>query len=181
MKTLAKIHPELISEWSGKNGDLSPDKVSYGSNRIVWWNGKCGHEWKASIKNRSNGSGCPVCSGNQVLHGVNDLGSCRPEVAAEWSEKNYPMMPSDVTIRANKKVWWKCASCGYEWQARVADRTEGHGCPVCACNLAQHLEILNLWMNGARRIMIAHQIIRQNQGKKSGGIVRSVDFIGRRS
>lgn len=147
MKTLAKIHPELISEWSGKNGDLSPDKVSYGSNRIVWWNGKCGHEWKASIKNRSNGSGCPVCSGNQVLHGVNDLGSCRPEVAAEWSEKNYPMMPSDVTIRANKKVWWKCASCGYEWQARVADRTEGHGCPVCAgaIILAGHNDLATLY------------------------------------
>lgn len=132
MKTFAKVHPELVPEWSDKNGDLTPDDVSYGSNQKVWWIGKCGHIWRASVKNRSNGSSCPYCSGNQVLYGVNDLESCRPEVAAEWSDRNYPMTPADVTIFANKKVWWKCDACGYEWQARIADRSEGHGCPVCA-------------------------------------------------
>ncbi len=132
MRSLAKMHPELIKEWSDKNGELRPEDVSYGSNQKVWWKGKCGHIWRASVKNRSNGSSCPFCSGNQVLYGVNDLQSNRPEVAAEWSDKNYPMMPSDVTLRANKKVWWKCNTCGHEWQARVADRAEGHGCPVCA-------------------------------------------------
>ena len=132
MKTFAKMHPELIPEWSDKNGDLTPEDVSYGSNQKVWWLGKCGHVWRASVKNRSNGSKCPYCSGNQVLYGVNDLESCRPEVAAEWSDRNYPMTPADFTIFANKKVWWKCDGCGYEWQARIADRSKGHGCPVCA-------------------------------------------------
>lgn len=132
MKSFSKVHPELVPEWSDKNGDLTPDDVSYGSNQKVWWIGKCGHVWRASVKNRSNGSSCPYCSGNQILYGVNDLESCRPEVAAEWSDRNYPMTPADVTIFANKKVWWKCDACGYEWQARIADRSEGHGCPVCA-------------------------------------------------
>ncbi len=132
MKTLAKVHPELIAEWSDKNGELKPEDVSYGSNRKVWWLSKCGHTWQASVKNRGNGSGCPYCSGNRVLYGVNDLESKYSEIAAEWSERNYPMKPAEVTACANKKVWWKCSHCGYEWQARVADRTEGHGCPACA-------------------------------------------------
>ena len=132
MKSFEKMHPELVREWSDKNGDLKPGDVSYGSNQKVWWIGNCGHVWKASVKNRSNGSSCPYCSGNRVLYGVNDFGSCQPEIAAEWSEKHYPMAPSDFTVFANKKVWWKCGGCGYEWQARIADRSKGHGCPVCS-------------------------------------------------
>ena len=132
MRTLENEHPELISEWSDRNGDLKPGDISYGSNKKVWWTGKCGHIWQASVKNRSNGSSCPFCSGNQILQGYNDLASKYPEIAKEWSERNLPLQAGDVTIKANKKVWWKCSVCSYEWQARVADRTEGHGCPVCA-------------------------------------------------
>ena len=35
-KYLADGYPELVKEWSDKNGDLKPDKVTYGSNKIVW-------------------------------------------------------------------------------------------------------------------------------------------------
>ena len=51
-KMLAAVRPELTSEWSERNLPLTPDSVTHGSNKIVWWNGKCGHEWRASIKNR---------------------------------------------------------------------------------------------------------------------------------
>ena len=44
-KYLADGYPELVKEWSDKNGDLKPDKVTYGSNKIVWWKGNCGHEF----------------------------------------------------------------------------------------------------------------------------------------
>lgn len=33
--SLAKIHPELVLEWSEKNLPLMPDMVIYGSNKIV--------------------------------------------------------------------------------------------------------------------------------------------------
>ena len=69
-KMLAAVRPELTSEWSERNLPLTPDSVTHGSNKIVWWNGKCGHEWRASIKNRViNGSGCPYCSHNAILEG----------------------------------------------------------------------------------------------------------------
>lgn len=44
--SFAKIHPELITEWSDKN-DIMPDMISFGSNKLFWWQGKCGHEWQA--------------------------------------------------------------------------------------------------------------------------------------
>ena len=61
--SLAEVHPELVSEWSEKNLTLTPDDITFGSNKKVWWRGACGHEWQASVKARSNGEKCPICSG----------------------------------------------------------------------------------------------------------------------
>lgn len=44
--SLASVHPELIPEWSEKNLPLTPDKITFGSNKRVWWKGACGHEWE---------------------------------------------------------------------------------------------------------------------------------------
>ena len=44
--SFAAQHPELICEWSEKNLPLTPDRVSYGSNKRVWWRAACGHEWQ---------------------------------------------------------------------------------------------------------------------------------------
>ena len=45
--------PELIKEWNyGKNGDLKPKDVTFGSERKVWWICSKGHEWQAQVGNR---------------------------------------------------------------------------------------------------------------------------------
>ena len=114
-RMLADVRPELINEWSQRNSPLTPDSVTHGSNKIVWWNGKCGHEWRASVKNRViGGSGCPYCSHNAILEGFNDLASQKPDLAAEWSDRNAPLLPTQVTVFANRKAWWKCRECGNE-------------------------------------------------------------------
>lgn len=100
--SLAAMRPELVREWSEKNFPLTPDKITYGSNKIVWWKTDCGHEWETSIKSRTiNSTGCPYCSHNKVLVGFNDLAFQMPEIAAEWSEKNYPLLPTMVTPFSN--------------------------------------------------------------------------------
>ena len=48
--SLSAVHPELIVEWSKKNLPLTPDDITFGSNKIVWWKGSCGHEWQTSVK-----------------------------------------------------------------------------------------------------------------------------------
>ena len=58
--SLAEVHPELVSEWSEKNLTLTPDDITFGSNKKVCWRGACGHEWQASVKARSNGEKCPI-------------------------------------------------------------------------------------------------------------------------
>ena len=54
-----------------------------------------------------------------------------PEIAKEWSDRNLPLTPDQVSYGSTKKAWWK-GECGHEWQARVADRTAGSQCPCCS-------------------------------------------------
>ena len=47
---LSEVHPELVAEWSDKNLPLTPDRITYGSNKVVWWKGACGHECRQVLK-----------------------------------------------------------------------------------------------------------------------------------
>ena len=131
--SLSDSNPGLATEWHPtKNGDLFPTMVTPNSHDTVWWLGKCGHEWKASVKMRNTGNGCPYCSGRRVLPGFNDLATVNPNLAAEWHpDKNGDLRPSDVTTGASVTVWWKCCQ-GHEWQATIKSRSRGSGCPVCS-------------------------------------------------
>ena len=132
--SLSRMRSHLVSEWSEKNLPLAPDTVTFGSNKIVWWKGACGHEWQTSIKTRSAGEQCPICSGARVLRGYNDFESKFPELAKEWSPKNEPLRPSMITAATHRKVIWQC-KLGHEWTASVKSRTvNGTGCPYCSHN-----------------------------------------------
>lgn len=98
--SLASVHPELIPEWSERNLPLTPDKITFGSNKRVWWKGACGHEWETSVKARSKGEKCPICSGARVIEGINDLATLKPLLAQEWSEKN-KLKPTEVSVASH--------------------------------------------------------------------------------
>ncbi|WP_330614316.1 zinc-ribbon domain-containing protein [Coprococcus comes] len=49
-----------------------------------------------------------------MLAGFNDLATLLPDIAAEWSDRNYPTLPMQVAVFANRKAWWKCKDCGRE-------------------------------------------------------------------
>ena len=63
-KSLLTVNPNLSKEWhKTKNADLTPQDVTAGSNRKVWWLCPEKHSYEATIDNRNlNGSGCPQCS-----------------------------------------------------------------------------------------------------------------------
>lgn len=130
---LASVNPALAEEWNyEKNGTLTPDQVTEMSGKKVWWKCKHGHEWEATVANRSSGRGCPYCAGSKVLRGFNDLTIVNPTLAEEWNyEKNGTLTPDQVTAGSNKKVWWKC-KFGHEWEAMIGSRSKGHGCPFCS-------------------------------------------------
>ena len=129
---LATVNPDLAQEWHpDKNVPLKPQDVTANSGQKVWWQCKKGHEWQAAIGNRNQGSRCPYCAGKKVKKGDNDLQTLNPTLASEWNyEKNGGLKPESFTARSNKKVWWKCSK-GHEWQAVIANRNNGDGCPVC--------------------------------------------------
>ena len=56
--------PELVGEWHPtKNEGLSPEDISYGSGRKLWWRCDNGHEWQAkgsAMQRRANL--CPKCT-----------------------------------------------------------------------------------------------------------------------
>ncbi|MEQ2536656.1 zinc-ribbon domain-containing protein [Coprococcus comes] len=134
---LAKVNPDLAAEWHpSKNGSLLPSQITAGSNRKVWWLGKCGHEWQAVVSSRTRGNGCPFCANKRVLPGFNDLATTYPEIAEEWNYKrNGALSPEDFTYGSERKVWWVCSKCGYEWETTINNRTNGYfktGCPKCS-------------------------------------------------
>lgn len=135
--SLAHECPELAALWHPThNGNLSPVEISKSSHRRAWWKCDCGHEWQATVNNVRRGRGCPACwqrAGvtNQAIKQRGSLATNRPDIAAGWHPtKNCGLHPHHVTSRCNKKVWWLC-KCGNEWQAQVASRVAGTGCPKC--------------------------------------------------
>ncbi len=97
---------ELLTEWhSAKNGELTPESVSYGSEKKIWWKCHKGHEWVAQLNSRTNMvAGCPICSGHRVLEGYNDLATIHPEIAAEWNlKKKRRIKPKRCYLGIGKK------------------------------------------------------------------------------
>ena len=130
---LASLYPELAAQWDlPKNAPRTPSDFSAGSHRLVWWRCEKGHSWRAQIRSRVSGCGCPVCAGRLVAAGENSLADVSPELARQWdAERNAPLTPQQVTAGTRRKVWWKCAK-GHSWQASVASRvSQKTDCPVC--------------------------------------------------
>ncbi len=125
----------LLKEWDGeRNKEVLPDALDAASHKKVWWRCAAGHEWQAAVKDRClRETGCPYCAGKKAFHGFNDLLTLAPEIAAEWNdEKNDGLLPQDMTVGAEKKVWWMCEK-GHEWQATVENRArKGNACPYCS-------------------------------------------------
>ena len=132
---LASVNPSLAAQWdSEKNAPLKPERVSVGSHRSVWWRCESGHSWRAVIRSRSAGCGCPYCTNKKVLAGFNDLATVEPRIAAEWHPTlNGALTPEMVTAGSTRRVWWECP-LGHVWKAVIYSRTGAKkcGCPICA-------------------------------------------------
>ena len=131
---LASVHPALSKQWDyAKNAPLVPANVSAGSQRAVWWRCEKGHSWRAVIRSRAAGCGCPYCSSKRIAPGENDLASAYPALALQWdTEKNGALRPQDVFPGTEKRVWWRCDK-GHSYRAAISARTHSaSACPYCA-------------------------------------------------
>ncbi|WP_342542448.1 zinc-ribbon domain-containing protein [Paenisporosarcina sp. FSL H8-0542] len=130
-KTIAFLNPKLAGEWDfEKNGERGPDTYTEGSNKKVCWKCAEGHEWEAVIATRKK-TNCPYCSGQRVTR-EKSFGSLHPHLLKEWHpEKNNEKTAFDFMPNTHKKAWFLCEH-GHEWEAYIANRTKGKGCPYCS-------------------------------------------------
>ena len=136
----------LISEWRGVDEDgqqIAMSDVTKGTSKRVLWCCKHGHEWYASVSNRTNtkrNTGCPVCAVSKM--GNNDLktwcennGDYGAQLMTEWqglSESGEAVEMHAVAAGSNKRVLWHC-NAGHTWAVAVNTRTISHtSCPICA-------------------------------------------------
>lgn len=128
---LATLHPDLASQWdvSPDANSRTPTTTAIGSMYRATWKCREGHTWSARVHSRVAGRGCPYCSGRLAILRKTDLGSLRPDIAAEWRETD--LSPEHVTCSSNRTAKWMCPK-GHTWEAVIGQRTKGHGCPFCA-------------------------------------------------
>lgn len=61
------------------------------------------------------------------------LTTVNPKLVAEWHpNKNDILSLDSIYANSGKKAWWQCSTCGYAWEAVIASRNAGRGCPNCA-------------------------------------------------
>ena len=129
---LATTHPEISSEWDyEKNMTDTPESITRGCTKKIWWKCKHNHSWCTTANIRTNQlTGCPYCCGN-LFAPDNSLQKNNPELAKEWHPtKNNGIYPDMVGYKSNKPVWWICLK-GHEWKTKIAHRNNGSGCPFC--------------------------------------------------
>lgn len=142
-RTLQVRHPELMSELHPtRNGGLDRASIAAGSDARLWWRCRRGHEWIARVADRSAGAGCPTCANerrgeqlgrlNRAVPAPRSLAARRPDLYAQLHPtRNVEVDLATLGAGSGRKVWWRCAD-GHEWQASVANRSQGSRCPVCA-------------------------------------------------
>lgn len=143
MITLAEAFPELAAQWDYElNGDITPDNVSYGSHKNVWWKCPiCGHSYQKKIANRTapakrktESKYCPICLGRIIIPGYNSLKAKYPEIVAqEWDYEKNTLDPDTIPPYYRTKVWWKCPN-GHNYVSLPGNKilNNGGNCPYCS-------------------------------------------------
>ena len=111
-----------------KSVDFSPF-----SNKHVWFKCSKNHSYKMSIAARTKGGqGCSSCASEELL--ASSLEAVYPEIALTWHPvNNGDKCPSEFQPKSQKKVWWSCdKNHEHSWEAVIASRVNGTGCPICS-------------------------------------------------
>jgi hypothetical protein len=153
---LATTHSEIAEQWHPtKNGKLTPEKVTAGSNKNVWW--KCpkgdDHIWDVPVVERKK-YGCPVCDGKKVVWSTS-LAYTHPQIASQWHPTlNGNKKPEDNKAGSNTEIYWKCPEAeDHVWKTKIYSRLHGKECPCCSgykvvpsnCLSTTHPELVKEW------------------------------------
>lgn len=141
---------KLLAEYSHKNLK-SAHETSYGKRDKAIWVCSSGHEWEATIANRtSHKSGCPYCSGyyvsdrNSLYTWCIEHGEWGQRLLAEYSSEN-PKSVYEISYGSKDRVLWECLN-GHLWIATVNSRTGcRRGCKRCSKSGTSYPEQFIYW------------------------------------
>lgn len=133
--SLVNYNPAAAARWHPtKNGSLTPDQVTYGSSRRVWWKcPSCGQEWQSEVRSQARKISCTYCSSIKKWE---KEGFIPPDISDEILSQLHPTKNSGLDLeqlsyRTRASLWWVC-DAGHEYQETVKERALGRGCPHCA-------------------------------------------------
>ena len=135
--SLAHMFPMIAAEWDYERNISNPNEIYAYSNQFTAWKCLRGHRWNSIInsRTRSNRPGkCPYCAGKRAIQGENDLATVFPDLIKEWDFVNNTIDPSKILPYSHKTVWWVCCSEGHHFPMKIANRSNGEGCPICSKN-----------------------------------------------
>ena len=169
---LAHLRPDLASEWHPSKNDLSPSQVTLGSDRPVWWLGRCGHEWRATIASRTKGRGCRRCnsasrsSGESSLLGfIKSLGvsfdeNCRTALDIGLELDMY-LPEHNVGIEYNGLYWHSEAKVGRDYHRLKTESA-----------LRAGMQLIHVWEDDwTSRRRVAERMILRKLGLSNEGRV----------
>ena len=102
---LATTHPEIASFWNDELNEITPDSVTAGSDKKVWWRCTNGedHSFQAEVFRLKSGRGCSICAG-KVITEFNSLASKYPEVAKYFDSEKNGITPDKISYGSSKKI-----------------------------------------------------------------------------
>ena len=122
---------------------------------------KCKHICTIKPNSYCNGSHCGVCHGLQVVKGINDVATTRPDVVRYFIniEDAYK-----YTKYSQTKVMMKCTECGYEKLMPIQYLTKyGFGCNRCGDGISYPEKVM---MNVTNIIDIRVVVAPMNKNMK---------------
>lgn len=165
-QSLADLHVEIAADWHpSKNAPLAAGDVNPGSKTPRWWLCRtCAHEWRTDPDHRTRrGDGCPKCRYARLSRTKStpkpgrSLAETHPTLAGEWHPTlNEGVAPFDVHARGRARAWWLCPN-RHEWNALIAPRAEGVGCPKCSTIGVSERQVRLAFELAAAGLCVAHE------------------------
>ncbi len=161
---LSETNPELLAFWDYERNHTegwSPNKLQAGSGKHTHWKHwhetvlptgeewAGWHEWTRSVQNQKKYKSCPVCEGQTILKGFNDIFTRFPHLEEEWDvELNneagidpYVIKPGNKAHHAHWKHWHETTLLNgkkwagwHKWEMSPNSRTHAttpQSCPIC--------------------------------------------------
>lgn len=87
------------------------------------------HEYPVTEYNLAAGHGCPLCTNQVVVKGVNDMATTNPKTLEYVANKEDAFK---YTYKSDKSILFKCPDCGYEKIMKISDfERDGFSCNKC--------------------------------------------------